>query len=167
MPQLRLNLLGSFHATIDGVSLTQFRSDKVRALLAYLALEAATPVSRIHLVNLLWHGYSVSAGRVSLRVSLFNLNKILGSLNVLVTTRRTVQLQRPEPLVWCDVIEFEKLVNAHQHQPTYESWQAVHNLYKEEFMRGFEFLDSTSFRDWRALRQERLREQIHYLRPPQ
>lgn len=39
MPHLSLALLGQFRATLDGQLITNFQSDKVRALLAYLASE--------------------------------------------------------------------------------------------------------------------------------
>ena len=38
----------------DGVAITQFRGDKVRALLVYLAIEFDRPHSRAHLAGLLW-----------------------------------------------------------------------------------------------------------------
>ena len=40
MAQLSLSLLGSFQATLDGKPITGFKSNRVRALLAYLAVEA-------------------------------------------------------------------------------------------------------------------------------
>jgi hypothetical protein len=41
MAVVTLTFLGSFQAAIDSVAISGFRSDKVRALLAYLALEAS------------------------------------------------------------------------------------------------------------------------------
>ena len=40
MARLVVSLLGSFEVTLDGVLITAFESNKVRALLAYLAAEA-------------------------------------------------------------------------------------------------------------------------------
>ena len=54
MATLTLTFLGSFQATLDGVPIARYRSDKVRALLAYLALEAERPHSRASLCGLLW-----------------------------------------------------------------------------------------------------------------
>ena len=39
MSGLALSLLGSFQATLDGKTIAGFESDRVRALLAYLAVE--------------------------------------------------------------------------------------------------------------------------------
>ena len=49
-----LRLLGAFQVERDGVTVTQFHSDKVRALLAYLAAESDRPHARSALAALLW-----------------------------------------------------------------------------------------------------------------
>lgn len=40
MPKLELNFLGLFSVTLEGEPVTSFESNKARALLAYLAVEA-------------------------------------------------------------------------------------------------------------------------------
>jgi len=47
-------LLGSFRVSLDAAAVTAFESDKVRALLAYLAAEADRPHGREALVGMLW-----------------------------------------------------------------------------------------------------------------
>jgi len=54
MPQLGMELLGGFRVTLDGAPLTTFESNKVRALLAYLAAEAQRQHPRESLAALLW-----------------------------------------------------------------------------------------------------------------
>ncbi|MFN2283737.1 MAG: alpha/beta hydrolase, partial [Anaerolineae bacterium] len=54
MSHLILSLLGSFQATLNGAPLATFESDKVRALLAYLAVEHSRPQRRETLAGLLW-----------------------------------------------------------------------------------------------------------------
>ena len=46
MPQLSIHLLGSYQVLLDGAPVIGFESDKVRALLAYLVIEAARPHRR-------------------------------------------------------------------------------------------------------------------------
>jgi DNA-binding SARP family transcriptional activator len=46
MARLQLYLLGTFRTTLDGAALTTFGYDKVRALLAYLAVESDRPHHR-------------------------------------------------------------------------------------------------------------------------
>jgi DNA-binding SARP family transcriptional activator len=54
MAHLLLALLGPFQVTLAGEPVTSFESDKVRALLAYLAVEADRPHRRESLAGLLW-----------------------------------------------------------------------------------------------------------------
>ena len=54
MAQLAIKLLGSFQVNLDGNSVTKFESNKVRALLAYLAVESGTAHSREKLTDLFW-----------------------------------------------------------------------------------------------------------------
>ena len=54
MARLSLYLFGPFQATLDGQPLTAFDSDKVRALLAYLAVESDRTHRRESLTGMLW-----------------------------------------------------------------------------------------------------------------
>ncbi len=51
-PHLSLMLMGQFQAAIDGQIVTSFESDKVRALLAYLAVESDRAHARSALAGL-------------------------------------------------------------------------------------------------------------------
>ena len=53
MKHLHINLLGQFQTTLDSQPITSFESNKVRALLAYLAVEADRPHARDELIGLL------------------------------------------------------------------------------------------------------------------
>src|SRR3712207_1018409 len=99
----RLYLLGSFYATIDDQPLEGFRSDKARALLAYLALEGAKPVRRTQLANLLWDGYPRTAALTSLRITLANLRQLLNPLPLIRANHQTIQFNTEHPDFWCDV----------------------------------------------------------------
>ena len=67
MPRLVLSLLGPFQVTLDGQPVTDFKSDKVRALLAYLAVEADRPHRREVLAGLLWPEMPDRQARSNLR----------------------------------------------------------------------------------------------------
>ena len=77
MAHLSLSLLGSFQVTLAGEPVTSFESDKVRALLAYLAVEADRPHRRDSLVGLLWPDWPDRAARNNLRHALANLRKAI------------------------------------------------------------------------------------------
>ncbi len=53
MLHLSLSVLGTFSLTVDGEPVTAFKSDKGRALLVYLAAEAARGHRRERLAGLL------------------------------------------------------------------------------------------------------------------
>ena len=77
MPHLSLSLLGSFQAALDGLPVTGFKSNKERALLAYLAVEADRP-----------HRREMLAGLAALVASLYlYINSYLSMNSV-------------EPLIW-------------------------------------------------------------------
>ena len=74
MARLELSFLGSFEARLGQERITAFKSNKVRALLAYLAVEADHPHRRESLAELLWPGWpaKISTGRQFLKP----LNKV-------------------------------------------------------------------------------------------
>ncbi len=98
MPQLTLNLLGAFQAALDGAVLGGFDSDKTRALLAYLAIEANRPHRRESLVALFWPNVQETSARQSLSQALSNLRRLLADAYsdtpYILATRDTVQFNR-------------------------------------------------------------------------
>ena len=95
MAHFSLTLIGAFQATLDKRPLTGFQSNKVRALLAFLAVEADRPHSRPHLAGLLWPDWPDASARTYLRQALLNLRRILANdeLNrpYLTITRQSIQ----------------------------------------------------------------------------
>ena len=75
MAHLTLSLLGGFHAAMDGMPVPGFDTDKTRALLAYLAMEAAHAHGREALAGLLWPELPDEAARRNLRNALFKLRQ--------------------------------------------------------------------------------------------
>jgi hypothetical protein len=78
MAQLALALLGPLQATLNGVPITGFESQKVRALLVYLAIEADSLHTRDALAGLLWPDQPDQDARANLRQTLSNLRLTLG-----------------------------------------------------------------------------------------
>src|SRR3990172_11629017 len=95
MARLALSLLGPWHVTLDGRPVTGFESNKVRALLAFLAVEAAHPHQRDVLASLLWPDVPDSTARNNLRQALANLRQAIGDRAArppfLEISRETVQ----------------------------------------------------------------------------
>ena len=78
MARLAVRLLGPFEVTLDGKPVAGFRSDKVRALLAYLCVEPAGPHRRERLAGLLWPDLPEDSARTNLRHALANLRQVIG-----------------------------------------------------------------------------------------
>ena len=90
MAQLRLSFLGTFQVQLDERVITQFESDKVRALLVYLAEEHGKAHTRTALAGLLWPELPESDARNNLRQAFFKLRRAIGD-QFFVATRRTIQ----------------------------------------------------------------------------
>jgi DNA-binding SARP family transcriptional activator len=73
MAQLAICLLDPFHVTLDSEPVTTFEWDKVRALLAHLAVQADQPHSREKLAGPLWPEMPETSARTNLRHALSDL----------------------------------------------------------------------------------------------
>ena len=89
MARLSLSLLGTFQATLDGEPIAGFESVKVRALLAYLAVEADRPHHRGSLAGLLWPDRPDRSARANLRHALSVLRKAIADHQVPPPTCRS------------------------------------------------------------------------------
>ncbi|MBN1402547.1 MAG: hypothetical protein JXA74_17030 [Anaerolineae bacterium] len=154
--------------TVEEAPATGFFSDKVRALLAYLAVECGRPHRRESLAGLLWANYPEPRARASLSQALLGLRKALGGDSPwLAATRETLQLC-PTDEWWIDAAQFEALLRAgrsHAHaHPTpcpecAERLERAARLYEGEFLAGYSLDDSPDFEEWLLLRRERYRRQ--------
>lgn len=166
MARLCIYLFGSFAVTLEGEPLTGFESNKVRALLAYLAVEAAGPPhSRDALTGLLWPDCDERTARHNLSQALFNLRQTLHDREAdppfLHITPQTVQFN-PDSDYQLDTSQFDALIVAgesHTHLETGEFCiqqleQAI-ALYRGEFLAGLFVDDSVFFEEWALLRRER------------
>src|SRR5512136_1294992 len=93
--RLAIGLLGPFTASLDGQPITEFESVKVRALLAFLAVENARPHRRESLATLLWPDWPQQSAMRNLRNALADLRKNIGdretSTPFLLVTREAIQ----------------------------------------------------------------------------
>ena len=170
MGKLQITCLGSLLITLNEVPLTAFQTEKVRALLVYLAVERQAH-QRGALAQLLWPGYSPDSANASLRQTLLRLRQLLGDDETiadrplwLLTTRQTVQIN-PAAAIEVDVATFTHLLatcaaHAHPHlercQPCLARYQQAVDLYHGDFLSGFTVADSNDFEEWRRITQEQL-----------
>jgi predicted ATPase/DNA-binding SARP family transcriptional activator len=152
--------------TLDGQTLTGFEYDKVRALLAYLAVEADRPHRREALMGLLWPDLPDASARMNLRQALATLRRAIGDRAVdssyLLANRDTVQWN-PSSDGSLDVAAFTSLLDEteqHAHRraehcrPCAERLQEAVQLYRGSFLAQFSLSDSVLFEEWALLKRE-------------
>ena len=160
MARLSIRLLGSFKVALDGQPVTAFESDKVRALLAYLAVESERSHRRESLAGLLWPDYPERSARTNLRGALANLRQAIGDRHTippfLHISRQTIQFNS-ESNAWVDVRAFSDLVESQA--PSGDAIQQLEEaveFYEGSFLEGFSLPDSPAFEEWALLERERL-----------
>src|SRR5262245_3580359 len=157
MTTRQLTLLGGFHFARDGAAITHFYSDKVRALLAYLATEADRPHTRAALAALFWPKQADSAALRNLSQTLVRLREVLGHTDQtpapLLITWQTIQWQSRAAEV--DVADFARL--ARSSNPQDLSQAAA--LYQGELLAGFSLPGCEAFEEWLLLMREHLQQQ--------
>lgn len=171
MARLSMWLFGPFQATLDGKALEGFKSDKARALLAYLVVEAGRPHSRESLAGLLWPEMPESAAQTSLRSVLANLRKTLGDTEnnspYLIISRETIQFNLASDH-WLDVTTFTELSAGDRGKSaSLDQLEQAAAIYLSPFLEGFSLRDSTPFEEWIITRRERYNQQalsvLHHL----
>jgi len=161
MACLSLSLLGNFQVSLDGKLATDFKSNKVRALLAYLAIEADRPHRREALADLLWPGWPDRSALDNLRYNLSNLRQAIGDRQAsppyLLITHDTIQFNINSDH-WIDstrFLELTKPVVVAGADSVQVLEQAV-ALYQGNFLSGFAVKDSAPFDEWALLTREQL-----------
>ncbi len=164
MARLSVRLLGPLHVTREGKVVTGFESDKVRALLAYLAVETDRPQRRERLAGLLWPERPEQVARTNLRVALSNLRQTIGDRQAdppfLCISRQTIHFALDSE-VWIDVAAFtDFLQTLARAQPAIQRLEAAIDLYHGTFLEGFSLPGSAAFEEWLILTRERLSSQM-------
>lgn len=174
MSHLHLSLFGGFEATLAGQPLTAFETDKTRALLAYLAVEAGRPHRRAELAALLWPESPAHKAAHNLSQTLLRLRRVLHddrpgpAQPFLLSDRQEVQFN-PLSDHSLDVTEFTELLRGHrQHRHAAAEacsacigWlQQAAGLYRGDLLAGFSLRDSVPFEEWLLVAQEALHGQM-------
>ncbi|NJD60586.1 MAG: hypothetical protein C3F13_01900 [Anaerolineales bacterium] len=168
MVAITVRLFGPFQVYLNGVPIEGFRSDKARALLAYLCTEEIKPHRREKLAGLLWPEIPEKSARANLRYALTNLRRILSaqtsscepnsSGDILAATPQTIQIN-PTNDLWIDVAIFEEV--AHQFKsgnrimPDVSILEQAVDSFRGEFLEGFSLHGSPAFDEWILLNRER------------
>ncbi len=155
-----MRCLGGFEVRYDDRPVTGFESQKVRALLAYLACHRDRALRRDHLAGLLWPEKSEEAARRNLRQAIYNLKRAWPADAPPVSGGRGELRLNPELDCWLDVEAFERArrrgLPKGNVEPHYLGEAA--ELYRGDFLHGFLVRDSSELEHWLLSEQGRLRE---------
>ncbi|NWF79002.1 MAG: winged helix-turn-helix domain-containing protein [Chloroflexi bacterium] len=171
MPRLAVTLLGGFAVAVEGRPVQRFESDRVRALLAYLALPPGRAHSRAHLADLLWPGQPADAARANLRNTLSRLRHALDDHDprrpLILADQRTVALAAG-PEVVCDAAHFVALADrcaAHEHwqleacRTCAPQFREAAELYQGALLGDLSLSHSPHFEEWLLASRARLEQQ--------
>ena len=186
MSHLTLAFLAGFEALLDGEPLAAFGTDKVRGLLAYLAVESARPHRRAALASMFWPELPEKKAAHNLSQSLLRLRHVLGedrgSKGPAVASRSSAPPRQPFLLVSSRDVQFNPLSDHQLDVARFAevlriSRQHVHaqaetcrdclgwlgqasDLYAGDFLAGFSLRGSVAFEEWQLVRQEALHIQV-------
>ena len=172
MPRLALKLFSDFKINLDDEIVVGIKTNKARALLAYLALEAGRSHRRSVLAEFFWPNKPAGAGRNSLKQALSNIRNTLEDQDsaspFLLVDREEIQFNSGSNY-WIDTQEFAALIKdtrTHQHQ-TIESCKRfvdrlrqAAELYQGDFLAQFSLPDSADFEEWVVTNREALQRQM-------
>jgi len=155
MTLLTIRVLGPFQVQLSEEPVTNFATDKVRALLVYLASSPDQPHRREALAGLLWPEFPERSARSNLRNVLANLRNVLrddaASPSFLHCTRQTIQFNTQSDY-WLDADTFEDLLALHQTMSV--PLERAVSLVQGPFLDGFTLADAAPFEEWLLLRRE-------------
>ncbi len=161
MARLTISLLGPLEVVLNDQPVTHLVTGKVRALLAYLAVEAGRAHRRQTLAALLWPEWPERSARTNLRNALSNLRKAISDRDAdppfLLVTRETIQFNRASDCA-VDAAAFGELASAGE--TTAGQLEEAIALYRGLFLEGFSVGDSPAFEDWALGVRERLGQQF-------
>lgn len=173
---LTVTLMGSEIAAASHTTSLIFRSDKVRALLAYLIMHRSEPIPRSDLVFKLFGDYPEQVGRKNLNLLLTRLRQTLapvretiGQAPLLDADRERIMLHWQPEHYWADVVEFATLLEAcrlHPHASLIYCAQCqqrlkqVVGLYRGPFLADLHLKECPDFNEWRLWHQETFQQQM-------
>jgi predicted ATPase/DNA-binding SARP family transcriptional activator len=162
-----LKVMGNFEAYVMGNLITNFETNKVKALLVYLAIETDQGHSRDILADLLWSDGSQLSAKESLRHALAALRKTIGDQlsqpPFLLITREAIQINRHSNLqvdMWDFEGAFAQKSVSNNSQLSIANLQSAIDLYRGPFLDGF-YSGSEVFEKWAQNQREKLNIKIH------
>src|SRR5574341_1169996 len=159
MTALKISVLGPFQVTWGKEILKGFESNKVRALLAYLAVEMNRPHHREALAELLWPESPLQSALAKLRYALADLRKVIGDGKAkppyLLISRESLQFNAMSNYE-LDIAAFKEFIKTNDP----ENLKQAVALYRGDFLEGFPSIESDSFEEWMIIKREQFERQV-------
>jgi DNA-binding SARP family transcriptional activator len=166
MEYIQVFLSGYFQVRKGGNLLVGFESNKVRALLAYLAMENSRPLPRESLAELLWPDHPDGFALANLRWVVHNLHELLlvdQQAAFLEIQRDFIQFNLTDE-IWVDTLQFENLIRDGSRNKRIAPVEQAIGLYRGNFLDGLVVKQSSQFDEWALLQRERLNQKyLHAL----
>lgn len=159
MAVLEISTLGPLQITSYQAPISGFISDKVRALLVYLAVEQTRPLRREALAALFWPNQPKAKALANLRRALANLRQVIDDEGgrFLHITRQSLQFNADSHAT-VDAIQFAHLLDGLQ--PSLRQMEEAVALVSGRFLEGFSIDDSITFEEWALLKREGIQRQL-------
>lgn len=107
MAQLEIRLLGEFHLVHDKENFTPAFTPRLQALLAFILLKGASPISRDRTAFQFWPDVAETKARNNLRQLLYRLRKVLPEAERFLHVRSSTIQWRTEASSFVDVFQFK------------------------------------------------------------
>ncbi|MDX8380142.1 MAG: BTAD domain-containing putative transcriptional regulator [Gallionella sp.] len=153
---IKLFLLGGFDVRLNGQTVNAFAYNKLRALLAYLAVNQEHEIKREVLAELLWGENDNATARANLRRALSNLRRLLETPSgppLFLADKQSIRFQ---PDIYVDSVVFLKLISSENDEAGLAAHNRALSLYQGEFMAGFTLPDCPRFEAWLQIQREAL-----------
>lgn len=161
MTRVEIALLGPFQVRVEGTPAEGLTSEKIQAMLGYLARESERPHARDTLAALLWPEHAGRKALQNLRQSLSRLQRAIPVTDMVLATRQTIQFN-PESNVWLDTAVFSEtrdFCRQHHHRNLYRCRRCGEKLeegaavYRGDFLEGVS-AGGLAFEEWALLQRE-------------
>jgi DNA-binding SARP family transcriptional activator len=169
MAQLSISLMGAFQASLYGQPITDFESNKIRALLSYLAVEAERLHHRERLAELLWSDHPDRAALSNLRYALSKLRRAIGdhqaSPPFLLVSRDTIQFNEASDY-HLDVTTLADRISEDVSRVDEAGWFDIERLkkaismFRGGFLDGFSVRNCPAFEEWVLFKREQINRQV-------
>jgi DNA-binding SARP family transcriptional activator len=153
-------MLGGLDILFNGESIINKMSSKAAGLLCYLALNQGNPITRDKLAEILWDSSNMDSARYNLRYTLWSIKKLIKSEfdeeEVIVNSKNGCRLNTYIEVNSDVVFMLKAFDSINKNDVKIEKLEEIRNVYKGEFLEGFEIKSCFKLNDWIFYERENL-----------